>query len=255
MPRAYGCRKDPYDARDLHVRQFPRAAPPVARVDHRLEMPPVFDQGQAGTCVACATGYYDKGFQERREHGWSAADPARQYSPLFIYSQRDDRSGDNGMTIREAMKIVRALGVCPISEMPYDPAAIDVPPTPAQVAAALPYRARSFARITTIAEAEGYLATNCFVAGLLVHQSFEEAPGGNVPMPRRGDVFMGGHALCITGFDAAAQRFHFVNSWGPRWGDAGYGTIGYDIFLALLMDAWGMIDAPDGTIVPRGPIV
>jgi len=37
----------------------------------------------------------------------------------------------------------------------------------------------------------------------------------------------------------------FANSWGPLWGDAGFGYISYDVFEALLMDAWGMVDAPD----------
>jgi C1A family cysteine protease len=240
-----GCRKDPYDPRDFQVRHFLRAAPPRASADHAPEMPPIFDQGAAGTCVACATAYYDKGFQEGREHGWDRGSAAHQFSPLFIYSQREDRSGDNGMNIREAMKIVRSSGVCPLDKMPYSEELIDRQPTAAQRRAAVPFRSRSFARLTTMAEAEACLASNCFVAGLLVHQSFEEAPGGRIPMPTRGDVFMGGHAVCVTGFDGRRRLLRFANSWGTGWGDGGFGTIAYDVFLALLMDAWVMVDAPD----------
>src|SRR5437588_10037322 len=106
MPlRATGCRKDSYDGRDFQMRHFLTAAPPLTRVDHRAEMPPVFDQGQAGTCVACATAYYDKSYQEGREHGWDLSEPEHLFSPLFIYSQRPDQSGDDGTMIRDAMNI------------------------------------------------------------------------------------------------------------------------------------------------------
>ncbi|MDQ6919633.1 MAG: C1 family peptidase [Candidatus Dormibacteraeota bacterium] len=245
MIYATGCRKDPYDRRDFAVTRFLRAEPAPDRADHRAEMPEVFDQGHAGTCVACASGYYDKTFQEQREHSWGM-DPARhRFSPLFIYGQRADKTGDHGMTIREAMKIINQEGICTLADMPYSDAGIDAAPTAAQLKAAMPFRSKSFARITSIGEAESHLADNCFVAGLLVHQSFMDAPRGRIPMPRRGDPYVGGHALCFVGYERRKSRFHFINSWGPGWGDAGFGTIGYDVFSALLMDAWAMIDAPD----------
>ena len=118
--------------------------------------------------------------------------------------------------------------------MPYSDGAIDTAPTAAQVKAARPFRSRSFARITSIAEAERYLADNCFVAGMMVHESFMDAPRGRIPMPTEGDPFVGGHALCIVGFERRKQSlFRFVNSWGPGWGESGFGTIGYDVFMAL----------------------
>jgi hypothetical protein len=63
MPRyALGCIKDPYDHRDFSMATFLKAAPLAEQVDHSPALPPVFDQGPAGTCVACATAYYDKSF-------------------------------------------------------------------------------------------------------------------------------------------------------------------------------------------------
>ncbi len=35
----------------------------------------------------------------------------------------------------------------------------------------------------------------------------------------------GGHVILLTGYDSASRRFSFRNSWGPSWGDQGYGTI------------------------------
>ena len=135
---ATGCQKDPYDARDFQMRHFLRAAPRPDRVDHRAEMPAIFDQGQVGTCVACAVGYYDKTFQEQREHDWGMNRDDHRFSPLFIYSQRAEQGSDSGMTIREAMKIVNQEGVCSLKEMPYREDAIDRRPSASQLTAALP---------------------------------------------------------------------------------------------------------------------
>ncbi len=239
---ALGCIKDPYDHRDFSMSHFLKAAPVAEEVDHSKQMPPVFDQGPAGTCVACATAYYDKTFQKGIEHGWPLATAEHQFSPLYIYSQRRNQPEDGGMTIREAMKIIQEQGVCSLACMPYDPHRINVAPTPEQRQAAQPYRAKSYARITSIGEMEAYLMTNCFIAGVMVHEQFMDAPGGIVEMPKPGSSFLGGHAICIVGFDRRNRMFKFANSWGSQWGDHGYGHIGFATLQALLMDAWGMVD-------------
>jgi C1A family cysteine protease len=243
---ALGCIKDSYDHRDYAMSTFLKAVPLPDRIDHADALPPIFDQGPAGTCVACASAYYDKTFQEGLEHRWNLKDPGHQFSPLYIYSQRREQPADAGMTIREAMKILKQQGVCSLSSMPYVPQRINEPPTAEQRTAAAPYRAKSYARLTTITEMEAYLMTNCFIAGVLVHERFMDAPGGIIPMPEPGCQFLGGHAICIMGFDRRNRMFKFANSWGTQWGDRGFGHIGYPTFQALLMDAWGMVDAPDG---------
>lgn len=247
MPRyALGCIKDPYDHRDYTMSGFLKAGPIAEEVDHASQMPPVFNQGPAGTCVACATAYYDKTFQKGMEHRWPLATPEHQFSPLYIYSQRTKQPADEGMTIREAMKIIQDQGVCSLACMPYDVRRINVPPTPEQRKAAEPFKARSYARIASIGEMEAYLMTNCFIAGVMVHEQFMDAPGGVIEMPTPGTEFLGGHAICIVGFDRRRRMFKFANSWGSQWGDHGYGHIGFATLQALLMDAWGMVDGLDG---------
>lgn len=34
-----------------------------------------------------------------------------------------------------------------------------------------------------------------------------------------------GHVILLVGFDRRSRRFVFRNSWGPDWGDGGYGTV------------------------------
>jgi C1A family cysteine protease len=51
---------------------------------------------------------------------------------------------------------------------------------------------------------------------------------------------LGGHAVLAVGYDDNAQRFIVRNSWGRRWGIAGYFTMPY-AYLAddnLAADFW-----------------
>ena len=52
----------------------------------------------------------------------------------------------------------------------------------------------------------------------------------------------GGHAVTIVGYKSASGRiedtvFMFKNSWGPQWGQGGYGTVTYDYLSKNLFEA------------------
>ena len=55
-------------------------------VDNSAGLPPVGDQGNQSSCVAFTFGYYCMTYAEAKEHGWSPADPAHQFSPAYIYN-------------------------------------------------------------------------------------------------------------------------------------------------------------------------
>jgi C1A family cysteine protease len=64
-----------------------------------------------------------------------------------------------------------------------------------------------------------------FVFGFTVYEAFESsavARSGLVPMPRRGERALGGHAVLVVGYDAAVKKFLVRNSWGAGWGKEGY---------------------------------
>ena len=50
-----------------------------------------------------------------------------------------------------------------------------------------------------------------------------------------GDV-VGGHEYLLTEYDAAAQEVIFANSWGPGWGQHGYGRMTTGTLMLLLDD-------------------
>lgn len=43
-----------------------------------------------------------------------------------------------------------------------------------------------------------------------------------------GKISCGGHAVLIVGYDDEQKVFMFKNSWGPKWGNQGYGYVTFD---------------------------
>ena len=73
-----------------------------------------------------------------------------------------------------------------------------------------------------------------FVFGFSVYASFESAAvatTGHAPMPKPKEALLGGHAVGAVGYDDAKQWFIARNSWGPKWGLAGYFTLPYEYLL------------------------
>ena len=115
----YGWTPDLPDARD-HLFSAPQitlaALPPSA--DLRSQCPPVYDQEQIGSCTANAIG---GAFEfETTKQGLTDFMPSR----LFIYYNERAMEGntgiDSGAQIRDGVKSVATLGVCPETEWPYD---------------------------------------------------------------------------------------------------------------------------------------
>ena len=239
----YGWVPDLPDARDLlfTAPQDMVAALPAA-VDLRPGCPPVYDQEQIGSCTANAiAGAFEF---EMRKQQLTDFMPAR----LFIYFNERLIEGttgtDSGAQIRDGIKSVAKVGVCPETEWPYDGTPADANgqwpagdpagerPTDACYTDAQRNRVTSYHRVHQVLDQmRGCLAAGFpFVIGFTVYSSFESsevAATGTVPMPAPGEAVLGGHAVLAVGYDDSTQRFLMRNSWGEGWGDAGYFTMPY----------------------------
>ena len=98
-----------------------RALPP--RVDLRRQCPPVYDQGQLGSCTANAIGGAIE-FDQLKQGLPQIFVPSR----LFIYynerAMEHSIQFDSGAQLRDGIKSVAKLGACPETIWPYD----DTPP-------------------------------------------------------------------------------------------------------------------------------
>jgi C1A family cysteine protease len=255
----YGWSPDLPDARD-HLYTAPHlalaSAPPRMDLRNGL-LPDVYDQGPIGSCTANAIAAAFQ-FDLRKEN---LADflPSR----LFIYynerAMEGDTGFDSGAQLRDGIKSIANLGVCPENEWPYDatPAESEGGPFPPGARDgekpgaecyqdALNSRATSYARLNhrDLDQLRGCLASGYpFVFGFTAYENLESAEvrqTGDIPMPGPEDRAIGGHAVLAVGYDDTRKAFLIRNSWGTDWGQKGYGTMPYAYLQEPLLssDFW-----------------
>jgi C1A family cysteine protease len=230
--RKYGWAPDLPDERDhLYSAPQPILAKLPPKKDLRSGCPPVYDQGQLGSCTANAISGAIQ-FDQKKQ-GVTTFLPSR----LFIYYNERDMEGsvnsDAGAQIRDGVKSVATLGACPEPEWPYDINKFANKPTPKCYKDATKCEAVGYQRLdsTNLNQLKGCIASGFpFVFGFTVYDAFESAAvakTGVLNMPGPKEKVQGGHAVLAVGYDDASQRFTVRNSWGKDWGMKGYFTIPY----------------------------
>jgi C1A family cysteine protease len=237
----YGWTPDLPDHRDFLYAVAPATATALpASVDMRPNCPPVYDQGQLGSCTANAIAGAIE-FEAIKQKL-----PDFTPSRLFIYYNErvieHNATSDAGAQIRDGIKSVAAQGVCAESSWPYSDTNKDPAPCPSCPYAkkpsascyktALNNKVKVYQRLTPVLNTlKGCLASGYpFVFGFTVYESFESAQvakTGIVPMPATGEKVVGGHAVMAVGYDDSAQQFIVRNSWAATWGIKGYCMMPY----------------------------
>jgi len=228
----YGWLPDLPDHRDhLYAAPPEMLAAPPAKVDLRANCPPVYDQGQLGSCTANAIAAAIQ-FDQMKQKRAQIFTPSR----LFIYynerAVEHTIDSDSGAQIRDGIKSVGKQGDCPETEWPYVIAKFKTKPPRKCYADALKYKAVLYQRLTPIlSQLKGCLASGYpFVFGFTVYESFEGAQvakTGHASLPKAGEPALGGHAVLGVSYADSKQWFVVRNSWGNKWGMKGYFTLPY----------------------------
>lgn len=231
----YGWTPDLPDQRDL-VYAAPRTVlrKLPSKIDLRKKCPPVYDQGDLGSCTANAIGAAFE-FELLRQSAINFM-PSR----LFIYYNErvleHTVNTDSGAQIRDGMKCVNKQGICPETMWPYHINQFAQKPSNECYNIALEHQVLSYHRIMrSLTQMKGCLADGYpFVIGFTVYESFESeavAKNGKLNMPKKNEQVMGGHAVLIVGYDETSSRFIARNSWSDKWGQKGYFTMPYDYLM------------------------
>lgn len=248
MTHSYGWKPDPPDARDFHgsLTMAEQAIVLPASVDLRSKMPPIYDQGQLGSCTANAIA----GALEYQE--WRQAETTGTPSRLFIYYNERAMEGtinqDAGAVIRDGIKSVATLGAPNETDWPYVISKFKQKPPAQAYTDALQHKAINYAHPYRSSYYFKLALANKhpIIFGFTVYESFESgqvADTGWVPFP---DVYteqiLGGHAVVAVGYLMHNSHLYFIvrNSWGTNWGDNGYCYMPASILLDTNMssDFW-----------------
>ena len=211
----------PLDVRDWQAESiFPEDLDLPEEFSLKGKMCPVRNQGAEGSCIA-ETCSAIKEFQERENVGFMD-----YMSPQFVYNLRQNQDGE-GMYPRNAMSILRSVGIVPEDMYPYG-----VIQKPDQISTSLAatannYRISGYAFINTI---QG-LKTAIHRCGptMITVPVYNTGPRmWKQESPTQ--VIQGGHSMTAVGW--TKDGFIIRNSWGSSWGDNGYTVFPYS--------DWGM---------------
>lgn len=230
---------------DLQFVTLPQHKLLVARLPNSVDlrtnvkMPPVYDQGNIGSCTANALVAI---FQFMK--------PTFYGSRLFLYYNErkieNDISNDSGASFIDGIMSLQVSGLCSEKSWPYIENKFAVVPTASAYREALNNKALQVKNIRQdITSIKTYLSLGLpFVVGISVFEEFESdnvANTGYVPMPTYTSQFLGGHAVVCCGY--TSNNFWIMrNSWGKNWGAKGYFYLPFQYLLdsSLSSDLWGI---------------
>jgi C1A family cysteine protease len=198
-----------------------------SKFDLFLFQPPRFDQGQEGSCTAnSACG--EVRTIHRVLNRANDADFSRQ---LTYYLERKEQGTpikeDSGSSIAESVAVLEKYGAALETLWPYDqkhfaakpPASVLVKAKLGRISGSQPVLNDPAAFKAVLMKQRGVLI------GFSVYESFESnavAATGRMPMPKKGEQVLGGHAVRVIGWDDSTASYLVVNSWGEGWGDPKY---------------------------------
>lgn len=246
MARIYNLKPDPEDHRDrlyMSVGVTGVAALPD-HVDLRAACSSIVNQGELGSCTANAIA---SGLREY----WELQDGTdTRLSRLWLYWKERSLEGtiqeDSGAMIRDGMKVLQKMGCAQEEDWPYNVYKFKATPSVLSTCNAMNYKIAAYHRVVSLVDLKTALADGSpVVIGIEVYESFESGQveaSGIVPLPRRGENCLGGHAVLAVGYDDARRKgtgeVICRNSWGEEWGDKGYFYLPYSYFRSNVSDMW-----------------
>jgi hypothetical protein len=242
------------------------------KVDLRQYGGDIENQLTVNSCVANAT-------VSALEILLTKAGKFRHLSRLFLYwdcraSYANLRGVDSGSYLSDGFKSVYKVGIPAEAVWPYVSAQVNVQPPEPVYADALGHKVGAYQRVGDFQKAStaqwslemvkttlamGYPVT---IAMWVSNRIFEITATDNLYDPVGVGMFnnVGGHAMCIVGYDETQQAFIVENSWGTAWGNQGYFLISYRALTEGCFDAWTCSDfdgttfAPEWHFLPNPPL-
>ena len=239
--RAYKLKKQEHDERDFKLTSVIDVHPNVklpALVDIRSKCPPVYDQSTLGSCTANA-GVAARVMLDNLTVDLSRLD-------LYYYERLIENTvnEDSGANMRDIGNALATYGVCEEKLFPYDITKFTNKPTDADNTNGATYKIKSYYSVKTIDDIKNVLAVkqHPVLIGIAVYASFESesvAKTGIVPLPKKNEQMLGGHAVLVVGYDNKKKCLIVRNSWGAGWGDKGYFYLPYTyVTKGFAYDFW-----------------
>jgi C1A family cysteine protease len=258
VPSGLGWQRDLPDARDYlpsDVTEMLADLKPLderpSQADWREYLPDVDDQRElpAGAAHACL-GMLQ--YFERRATG-NVAEPSRRF--IHQTSLRIAYPGEGCPSLRTTWKAIKRFGAVPESLFPYEPSFAAADCSDFAYAFTREYAELTYVRLDdretggeeTLETVRNWLAAGfALVFGIPVYTSLTMSE--EIALPTRFDALRGGQPVMAVGYDdkrrirSARGAILIRSSWGPHWGDSGYGWLPYSyVRRELAADFWTIV--------------
>jgi hypothetical protein len=228
-----------------------------SRISYRRYTPFVGDQGQVSTCVGWALAHGQlttqqnllMGITNRNQKSWRAMDAH------FIYGMIRDLNDtwcQQGTFMPKAMDVLSTYGCKPSVWEPWLSCNSSAVIEDFTLATAAPYRIGQWYALRMDANAVDAVKTalnskHIVSVGMSLTESFMSGSTRNSGKwsPKTYEGKLGGHAMCIVGYDdyKYGGAFEILNSYGDGFGDNGYVWVSYRDFTAHMDQAF-IFDTP-----------
>lgn len=228
------------DQRDYRF-AISQPAPVPAKSNMRSKMPPVYNQGALGSCVANAVAgvcQYNE-IVQKKSWQWTPSRLFQYYNTRLLMGTVDV---DSGSGIRDALRAAEHYGIVDENLWQYKTEQFKVRPPDVAYQSASLHPVTRYERVNqTMADMRQIIAKHHpIILGAMLYAGAFTGPNGNIPMPALSEKPWGGHSIVLCGYDDSVNRFILRNSWSAQWGDGGYGTLPYEYALnpGLAGDMW-----------------
>ncbi|MEV6415081.1 C1 family peptidase [Kribbella sp. NPDC051718] len=200
-------------------------------IDGKSYITPIRDQHNCGSCVAFGVIAAVEGTLKYALRDADLDIDLSEAQLFYCHARAEGRNCSNGWWADRALEAFRRLGVADEGCYPYT----DVDQNCTGLCGDSDGRLTfidGWRRFVTPASMKNWLTSEGpLVACFSVYDDFRFV-GSSVYRHVAGE-FLGGHCVCIIGYDDNAGCWIAKNSWGPAWGDQGffriaYGNVGID---------------------------
>jgi hypothetical protein len=192
--------------------------------------PEIVDQGNIESCVptCISTVYYYLTMKQSNHLNF-------RISRLYLYYQfrklYDNVKLDEGSTIRDCINILHNDGIIPEFLYPYVENKVFNNPSEFLEKYSRFCKCLGFENISRKVIKQKLLLDYPVLCGIKLFDSIytdEVKNTGIINYSEEYDKILGGHCIILVGFDDDKKYYRFINSWGPTWGDKGFGYLPYE---------------------------
>jgi len=220
-----------------------------ASVSLKSYCPQPQDQGAYANCVGWAAGYAGRTILEalQQQKGTSINITEQAFSPDFLYllnKSPADANCQRGISINQVLKTMQEKGIPRRREF----TANCNPSVPSGILEkAQANRIEGYTRLFDKETPDDFrikiikkalAQQKPVVIGIECYESLKKA---TEYWEGTKDKFVGGHALCVVGYDEQRGAFEVMNSWGTDWGNQGFSWMRYADFAKVVKYAFELI--------------